>query len=221
MSISIQKRILSVVFVALMLPVAVRGIVESKAVAQVSKQSKITTDQQQIIEAYRIIAVGIKNRDVNLAHSVYAPEFTQIETNGAVINFEQSRQAFQQDTQNIHQVVGAYFNFKQIQVNGSTATVIGTGNQTRVAVFRKNAPPRFDPALVPGYVEISYDYVPLSIVYEFQETWKRTSSGWKLTNARILNSNVARIPGSKNSTVVPGRWEPSGPSSPANGSSYP
>lgn len=126
------------------------------------------TDKQAIIEAYHAIDTAIQHKDFNQASFFYAPEFTQVEMDGKVRNLEQIRKAEQQFLQNIRQI--NVMREQQIIINGQTATVLGTGYQNTI-VSNPNNPQ------VP---------VPVSSVFRYQDTWKRTDHGWKATNAHIL-----------------------------------
>ncbi|MHC5597882.1 MAG: nuclear transport factor 2 family protein, partial [Nostoc sp.] len=112
-------------------------------------------------------------KDLNQAFSVYAPEFTQVEVDGKVSKLDQIRQFWQQNLPKIRQINVMREN--QIQINGQTATVLGTGYQTAIVSNPKNPQ-------VP---------VPRYAVFQYQDTWKRTNLGWKATNAHLLQSNVA------------------------------
>ncbi len=186
-----RSKLLTIAFIGLMLPLAPPYIVESRANAQVSKQSRANTDQQAIIKAYRTIVSGLKNKNFNQAYSVHAPEYTAINSEGKVTNLKQLRQNWQRNWQNIHQFVDLGYDFKQIQVSGSTATVLGTGYATVVAVVRNSS----------GANDL--DYKPLSIVIQFQDTWKRTDLGWKITNSRTLQENVTVIQPENDPTLPP------------------
>ncbi|MHC5773191.1 nuclear transport factor 2 family protein [Nostoc sp.] len=130
-------------------------------------------DKQAIIESYRTLDAGIQRKNLNQAVSVYAPEFTQVEMDGKVRNLEQIRKDWQQNVPNIRQI--QVMREQRIKINGQTATVVGTGYQS--AIFSNPNNPQ-----VP---------IPVSTVFQYQDTWKRTNSGWKATNARILQSNTA------------------------------
>ena len=128
-------------------------------------------DKQAIIEATRTLDDGIQRKNLNQAFSIYAPEFTQVEIDGKVRNLEQIRKDTQQFFQKIRQV--QTIREEQITINGQTATVVGTGYQTGIWPNPNNPQ-------VP---------IPVFTVFQYQDTWKRTNSGWKATNARILQSN--------------------------------
>lgn len=200
-----QPRILLVAFIALTLPVppAFSSIIESRANAQEVKQNKPSSDQQAIVDAYNILVTGTKNLNAAQAYSVYAPEYSEIWNDGRVLNLAQSVQNFEQGRKNIYQVTSARYNFSQIQVNGQTADVVGTAYTNLITVTKTNAPPRFDPKLVPGYVEVHHEYVPLAISFQFQDKWKRTPSGWKLISTRVLQHKVARVLPTKNQIPPP------------------
>lgn len=164
----IRSKIVSVAFIALILPYTIPSIIESRAEAQVSKQSKSDVDQQAIIQAYRIMAIGFKNKDVSQIFYFHAPNFTQFE-NGELANLEQCRQSTLRDFKRINQVVSSNYNFKEIEVSSSTATVFGTGHINTIAFGTR----------------------PLSIVFQFRDTWRRTTSGeWKAISSRILQRDI-------------------------------
>ncbi|MHC0062795.1 nuclear transport factor 2 family protein [Nostoc sp. UIC 10890] len=131
-------------------------------------------DKQAIIEAYRALKTAVERKDVNQVYAYYAPEYTLIRQNGKLLNLEQSRQDTQQYFQTIRQI-NVHDEIKQIQINGQTATVIGIGYSSAIISNPKNPQ-------VP---------VPVSAVSQYQDIWKRTSSGWKVISTHVLNQNVA------------------------------
>lgn len=173
----IRPKMLSVAFLALMLPYVSPSLVESKAVAQVSKQSRASADQQAIIQAYRTMKDGLWNRNINQAFSVCSPKFTNVMPNKEVKNLEQIRSEWQQAIPKLFQIILSYRS-GQIQINGTTATVLGIEDlYQNFPDPQKNSP---------------HAYSSVTTVTQFQDTWKRTPSGWKLTNRRTLQQNASR-----------------------------
>ncbi len=130
-------------------------------------------DKQAIMKAYGAMNAAVGRKDVNQMYADYAPEFTLIEQNGKLINLEQSRQMSQQFLQNTRQI-NVHDEIKQIQINGQTATVMGTGYTSAIGSNPKN------PQVL----------VPFSSVSQYQDIWKRTPSGWKLISTHVLQSNI-------------------------------
>lgn len=177
----IRPQMLCVAFIVLMLPYVSPSLVESRAVAQVSKQSRASADQQAIIEAYRTIEYGFRSRDLNHAFSVYAPGFTQVGLDGKVTNLEQMRRNWQQNFPNIRQAI-VYYQFKQIQINGATATVLGIGNQILIVPYSMNSQ---------GFASAM---VSVDAVFQFQETYHALQVGGKqrmhaFCNKKYLEDN--------------------------------
>lgn len=164
----IRLKLVFAVFIALMLPYTIPSIIKSSAEAQVSKQDSTSADQQAIIQAYQFIAFGYKDKDVNKIFYFHAPNFTLFE-DGELVNLEQCRQNTLRDFKRINQVVSSNYNFKEIEVSSSTATVFGTGHINTIAFGTR----------------------PLSIVFQFRDTWRRTTSGeWKAISSRILQRDI-------------------------------
>lgn len=130
-------------------------------------------DKQAIMKAYGAYDAAVERKDVNQVYADHAPEFTFIDQNGKLINLERSRQMSQQFLQNTRQI-NIHNEIKQIQINGQTATVIGTGYISAIGSNPKN------PQVL----------VPFSSVSQYQDIWKRTPGGWKLISTHVLQSNV-------------------------------
>ncbi len=140
-------------------------------------------DKQAIIEAYHAIDTAIQNKDFNQASSFYAPEYTRVGIDGKVNNFEQLRKGMQQFLQNTRQI--NVMREQQIKINGQTATVVGIGYQTAI-VSDPNNPQ------VP---------MPVSSVFRYQDTWKRTDNGWKAANTHMLT--LQRATGQSSTKAAP------------------
>lgn len=133
------------------------------------------TDKQALLEAYRTIEVGSQRKDFNQVFSVYAPEYTGVSLDKKVSNLEQTRQNTQRNLQYIRKINMIRHEHKQIQINGQTATVLGIGYLSAIVSNPKN------PQVT----------APMSGVWQYQDTWKRTPGGWKITNSHTLQQNVA------------------------------
>ncbi|NMG06589.1 nuclear transport factor 2 family protein [Brasilonema sp. UFV-L1] len=131
------------------------------------------TDKQAIIEAYRKYDAAIERKDINQTFADYAPEFTIVRLNGKLTNLKQERQQTQKSFQNVRQIK-VHNEIKQIQINGQTATVIGVGHSKAIISNSKNPQ-------VP---------VPYSSISQYQDSWKRTNSGWKLISNRVLQQRA-------------------------------
>jgi ketosteroid isomerase-like protein len=131
-------------------------------------------DKQGIMEAYRAYDAAIERKDVNQVYADYAPEYTLIGQDGKLRNLEQSRQDTQQYFRTVRQI-NVHNEIKQIQINGQTATVIGTGYTSAIISNPKNP-------------QVS---VPFSRVSQYQDIWKRTPGGWKLISTHVLQQNAA------------------------------
>jgi ketosteroid isomerase-like protein len=137
-------------------------------------------DKQAIMKAYGAYDAAVERKDVNQVYADHAPEYTFIEQNGKLLNLEQSRQMSQQFLQNTRQI-NVHNEIKQIQINGQTATVIGTGYISAIGSNPKN------PQVL----------IPFSRVSQYQDIWKRTPDGWKLISTHVLQSNVNGQPASQ------------------------
>jgi hypothetical protein len=172
----IRLKLFFVAFAALMLPCNIPNLVESKAIAQVSKQNGIDASQQAIIAGYQTMREGLWNRNINQTFSVYSPQYTAVSPDGKVKSLKQIRDEWQQIMPKLYQLIFSY-KFQQIQINGATATVLGIENQyINFPDPQKNSP---------------YAYSSVSGVTQFRDTWKYTSNGWKLTNRRILQETAS------------------------------
>ncbi len=132
-------------------------------------------DKQAIIESYRTVDAGFQHNNLNQAFSFYAPEFTQVEMDGKVENLEDIRYYWLSNPQNSRHIQIMH-EPQLIKINGQTATVVETAY---ISTFISN----------PNNPQVP---IAVSTVLQSQDTWKLTNSGWKVTNARILQSNTTR-----------------------------
>lgn len=140
-----------------------------KAIAQNNQASK-QADKQAIIQVYQAMNAAIERKDINQLYSHYAPEYSSIGLDGRSTNLQQQSQEIQKFFQ-ILSKIKARSEFKQIQISGQTATVVGVGYISGILTDPKN------PQV----------YKPISLESTSQDIWKRTSSGWKLTNTHTLS----------------------------------
>ncbi len=173
----IRSKLFFAAFFALMLLCYIPNLVESRAIAQVSKQNGRDANQQAIIAGYQTMKEGLWNRNINQIFSVCSPNYTAVMPDGKVKSLQQIRGEWQQVMPKLYQIIFSY-KFQQIQINGATATVLGIENR-----YMNFPDPQKDSP---------YAYSSISGVHQFRDIWKYSSNGWKLTSRLILQETASR-----------------------------
>lgn len=138
------------------------------------------SDRQAISRAYQAINTAFDRRNLSKMGSYYLPEYQSTGLDGKTTNLQQSIQITENLYRNLAKIK-TRTQIQKIQFNGQTATVTISYNMDGSIRDANN----------------SSVTRPFSFTGTSRDTWKRTSSGWKLANSRALSfkdasQNVAR-----------------------------
>jgi|GEM_PF-4987938 len=140
-------------------------------------------DKQAITNAYQAINAAFERKDIDRVFSYYAQEYTSIGVDGKLINLKQQRQQTQEFFRNVRQI-NVDNEIKQIQINGSTATVVGVANVSGTMTDPQN--PQVNKPFKGGTTD--------------QDIWKRTNYGWKIISTHTLSVNNTNTQQQSNQT---------------------
>lgn len=136
-------------------------------------QMVYNANKELIIKAYQKYFAATERRDVNQIFEIFAPNFRSIGIDGKITNLAQQRQMAQINYPNARNIKVSY-KIEQIQIKGNMATARGFARYNGSVISPQN----------------SQILVPYSYVYQYQDTWKYTSSGWKIISNRILQEKL-------------------------------
>ncbi|AUT00315.1 hypothetical protein CLI64_07910 [Nostoc sp. CENA543] len=136
---------------------------------------------QSIKNIYNSMLSGCNRKDVNQCFAHYSSDFQVRQSNGEVINLEQLRQANRQFWRQTGEYRESVYIIRR-DVGREYAKVMGIEYVDAIVFDANNSP------------------VPMRIEATFEQTWRRTSNGWKLAYQNNLDSKVSR---SRTSPGVP------------------
>jgi hypothetical protein len=130
------------------------------------------TEWQNIKKTYINMLDACSRQDIDQCFAAYAPDFQLRQANKQVIDLQQ----FRQINQNFWQYTSQY---------RKTASVIGrdVGRE-----YAKLTGIEYVNATVPG---ANNSRVPIRIENTFEQTWRRTSNGWKLVHYKTLEQETS------------------------------
>jgi hypothetical protein len=157
-------------FSLLFATVAIPPAVIAKTAQEQAQEFQEFSDGRSIKEAYQRINAGIEGQNINQAFAYAASKtYRQIGSDGETKNLEQAIQYMSEFFQ-LATNVKARSKVESISYSGKFATVSGNSYLTGLARNTNNS---------------------FSLKRKFQDTWIRTSNGWKLTTEHSLSQNIA------------------------------
>jgi hypothetical protein len=128
-----------------------------------------TTEWQNILNTYNAMLNACSRKDLYGCFADFAPDFQARQLNGEVINLEQLRQGNQQFWQQTSQYRESAYIISR-DVGREYAKVMGI---------------EYVDATIPGSDSIRQENT-------FEQTWRRTSNGWKLVYTKVLDHKISR-----------------------------
>jgi hypothetical protein len=132
-------------------------------------QANKNTEWQNIKNTYNAMLNACSRKDMYQCFADFAPDYQVKQLNGTLINLQQLRQYTQQLWQQTSQYRESAYIIRR-DVGREYAKVMGI---------------EYIDATIPGSGNLRQEST-------FEQTWRRTSNGWKLVYAKVLDQKVSR-----------------------------